>query len=312
MKYIIPLILLSIFSHALDVTVSILPQKYFVEQIAKDKVNVNVMVQPGFSPATYSPKTSQMRELSKSKIYFSIDVPFEEAWLDKFKNSNKSMLLVDTAEGIEKLEMQEHTHHEENNEENEHEEDAHEKHETHDEEHEKHETHSNHKEHEHEGLDPHIWVDPLLVKIQAKNILDALIKIDTINKDFYIKNYNLFVKELDILDSSIKKILKNSKNEAFMVFHPSWNYFAKAYNLEQIAVEKEGKEPKIKELIKLIEEAKEHKIKIVFVSTQFSQNAAKKIASSINAKVVNIDHLAYNWKDNLLKVANEIKNSTNE
>ena len=94
-----------------------------------------------------------------------------------------------------------------------------------------------------------------------------------------------------------------------MVFHPSWNYFAKAYDLEQIAVEKEGKNPKIKEIIELVKEAKEHNIKIVFVSPQFSQNSAKKIASSINGKVVNIDPLALDWKNNLIKVANSIKNS---
>jgi zinc transport system substrate-binding protein len=66
------------------VTVSIVPQKYFVEKIAKEKIAVNVMVQPGFSPATYEPKTSQMRDLLSSDIYFSIGVPFEESWLSIF------------------------------------------------------------------------------------------------------------------------------------------------------------------------------------------------------------------------------------
>ena len=113
MKYILISIFLSIYAFAYDVTVSILPQKYFVEQIAKDKVNVNVMVKPGFSPATYSPKTSQMRKLSKSKIYFSIDVPFENAWLEKFKYSNKNMIIVDTANNINKIEMTKHEHHDE-------------------------------------------------------------------------------------------------------------------------------------------------------------------------------------------------------
>lgn len=312
MKYILISIFLSIYAFAYDVTVSILPQKYFVEQIAKDKVNVNVMVKPGFSPATYSPKTSQMRKLSKSKIYFSIDVPFENAWLEKFKYSNKNMIIVDTANNINKIEMTKHEHHDEHEEnETHHEEKDHDKHKHH-EEHGENETHhvkKDHDEHNHDGLDPHIWLDPSLVKIQAKTILEALINIDKKNKDFYTSNYKNFIKEINTLDTKIKNILKNNKDSAFMVFHPSWNYFAKAYDLEQIAVEKEGKNPKIKEIIELVKEAKEHNIKIVFVSPQFSQNSAKKIASSINGKVVNIDPLALDWKNNLIKVANSIKNS---
>ena len=312
MKYILISIFLSIYAFAYDVTVSILPQKYFVEQIAKDKVNVNVMVKPGFSPATYSPKTSQMRKLSKSKIYFSIDVPFENAWLEKFKYSNKNMIIVDTANNINKIEMTKHEHHDEHEEnETHHVEKDHDEHKHH-EEHGENETHhvkKDHDEHNHDGLDPHIWLDPSLVKIQAKTILEALINVDKKNKDFYTSNYKNFIKEINILDTKIKNILKNNKDSAFMVFHPSWNYFAKAYDLEQIAVEKEGKNPKIKEIIELVKEAKEHNIKIVFVSPQFSQNSAKKIASSINGKVVNIDPLALDWKNNLIKVANSIKNS---
>ena len=312
MKYILISIFLSIYAFAYDVTVSILPQKYFVEQIAKDKVNVNVMVKPGFSPATYSPKTSQMRKLSKSKIYFSIDVPFENAWLEKFKYSNKNMIIVDTANNINKIEMTKHEHHDEHEEnETHHVEKDHNEHKHHD-EHEENETHheeKDHDEHNHDGLDPHIWLDPSLVKIQAKTILEALINVDKKNKDFYTSNYKNFIKEINTLDTKIKNILKNNKDSAFMVFHPSWNYFAKAYDLEQIAVEKEGKNPKIKEIIELVKEAKEHNIKIVFVSPQFSQNSAKKIASSINGKVVNIDPLALDWKNNLIKVANSIKNS---
>lgn len=268
---------------AYNITVSITPQKYFVEQIAKDKANINVMVKPGFSPATYSPKTSQMLKLANSSLYFTIDVPFEDAWLEKFKASNSKMIIIDTAKHIKKLKMEKHEHHEKDEE----------------------EVHNGTDDsHHHEkGLDPHIWLDPKLVKIQAKTILEALINIDYKNKDFYTKNYHIFINKLNKLDNTIQGILKDIPNKTFMVFHPSWQYFAKAYGLEQIAVEKEGKEPKVKELIELVKEAKEHNIKVLFVAPQFSQNSAKKIAHSINGKVISIDHLAYDWEENLIKIA---------
>lgn len=269
-----------------EVTVSVLPQKYFVEKIAGDKVHVTVMVKPGFSPTTYEPKTSQMKRLANSKIYFAIDVPFEDVWLDKFKNSNKNMLIVDTAENVVKLEMEEHSHHEEEKE-------------------------AQNEEHhdEHEGLDPHIWTDPIIVKIQAKNILDALVQIDAKNADLYKRNYIKFMIELDDLNEKLETILKPYANKAFMVFHPSWGYFAKRYSLEQVAIESEGKEPKPNELIELIKDAKEHKIKIVFVSPQFSQKSAKVIANSINGKVITMDHLSLDWDNNLIKTAQSIANT---
>ncbi len=307
-------IMFSVMVFAKEVTVSISAQKYFVEKIAKEKVAVNVMVKPGFSPATYEPKVSQMRKLSSSEAYFSIGVPFESVWLEKFKHANEKILLVDTSSGIEKIEMEEHEHHEDeedaHHEKESHEEDAHheEKHEehAHHENEDKHEENEEHEKHEHGGLDPHIWLDPILVKVQAKNIYLALVKIDIKNKEFYRKNYESFLNELDSLDNKLKTILKPYKHKAFMVFHPSWGYFAKRYDLEQIAIEVQGKEPKPAQLVELVEEAKKHNIKIVFVSPQFSQNGAKTISKSINGNVAIINPLAEKWDENLIKVAKEI------
>lgn len=262
-----------------QLTVNILPQKYFVQKIVKDKFDINVMVKPGSSPHNFEPKPSQMKLLDESKAYFLIGDPSEKAWLDRFKQNTKNTLFVDTTIGIEKIQMQPDEH-----------------------EHE-------HHDHDHSGLDPHIWLDPVLVKIQAKNIYEAMIKIDAQNSDFYKANYEEFIKELDALDEQIKKLLTPYEKKSFMVFHPSWGYFAKRYNLEQISIEVEGKEPKPNELVELIEEAKKHNIKVIFVAPQFSQKSAQTISKSIGANVIAIDPLTDNWNENLLKVAKEIVNS---
>ena len=297
----------SLFASKEQITVSILPQKYFVQKIVGDKFDVNVMVQPGFSPATYEPKSSQMKDLVNSKLYFSIDVPFEKVWLKKFKQNAKNTLFVDSHEGIEKLAMAKHTHHEEDN----HKDDEHkdDEHKDHGHNHgKKHSTHEEdlHEEDNHEGLDPHVWLDPILVKIQAKNIFDAIVKIDPSNQSFYKTNYENFLKQLDDLNSKIEEILKDSKEKSFMVFHPSWGYFAKRYDLEQIAIEVEGKEPKPNELVEMIEDAKEHNIKVVFVAPQFSQKSAKTISKNLNANVVTINPLSLKWDEELINTANQI------
>ena len=268
-----------------EITVNILPQKYFVEKIVKDKFDINVMVKPGVSPHNFEPKPSQMKSLVASKAFFLIGDSSEKAWMDKFKQNAKNTLFVDTTKGIEKIQMQEHNHHDEAN------------------------VDAKHDEHDHSGFDPHVWLDPLLVKIQAKNIYEAMVEIDSQNGDFYKTNYEEFIKELDTLDENIKTILSPYKDKAFMVFHPSWGYFAKRYDLEQISIEIEGKEPKPNELVELIEEAKKYDIKIVFVAPQFSQKSAKTISKNINANVIAIDPISGNWKESMLDTANQIANS---
>ncbi|GIT97670.1 metal ABC transporter solute-binding protein, Zn/Mn family [Sulfurovum sp. TSL1] len=273
-----------IFSN-INAVVSILPEQTFVKAIGGDKVNISLMVQPGNSPHTYEPKPSQMVEIAKAQLYFAIDVEFEQVWLSKFKSLNPEMQIIDLAEGITKIEMTEA-----------HEENGHEE-----------ESDTDHSEHKHEGKDPHIWTAPANVKIIAKNIYNALKKEDPENSDYYKKNLDIFLTEIDKIDREIIDILSSLKDgKKFMVFHPSWGYFAQAYHLEQIAVEVEGKEPKPKELIHLLEEAKEEKVKAIFTQPEFSDTVAKIIAKELQIPVVKVSPLAANWSENLINIAKAI------
>ena len=268
--------------------VSIVPQQYFVQQIGKDKVDVSVMVRPGASPATYEPKPLQMAKLSKSRIYFSIGVPFETFWLDKIASANPEITIVHTDKGIEKRPMA--AHH------NEEEEPAGHNHEA---------VHEN--DHGHAGLDPHTWLSPKLVKIQAGHILDALVAADPGNKDFYTANYHVFIKKIEALDLDLVRMLKNKAGMQFMVFHPSWGYFARDYNLKMIPIEIEGKNPKPAKLQALIAHAKDEGIKVIFVQPQFSTKSAALVAKEINGQVIPADPLALDWLDNMKKVAEQFK-----
>lgn len=259
------------------VTVSIAPQKYFVEQIAKDLVIVNTMVGAGASPHTYEPKPAQMKMLANSDAYFSIGDGFEKAWLPRFKSSNPKMLIVDSIKGIQKIAMTEH-HHEA--------------------------AKGGHDKHEGNiELDPHVWLDPMLVKVQAKNIFDALCTLYPLHVKTFEKNYHEFINALDTLDATINETLKEVKNRSFIVFHPSFGYFAAHYNLEQIPVEVSGKEIKPNELATIIKEAKEEGATVIFVSPQFSQKSAKIIAKEIGGKILTIDPLSEKWYENMISIA---------
>ncbi|OCR87506.1 ABC transporter substrate-binding protein [Campylobacter fetus subsp. testudinum] len=450
------------------VTTSILPTKYFVEQIAGDSVDVNYMVNAGADPHIYEPRPEQMKNLEKSDIFFAVGMEYENTWLPRFAKSYPSLDIIKTQKGVPLISSEAHEHGDHDNE-------------KHDEKHDHAKQHkdsyygifddkdvkdrdisdwngdfnsvyaylidgsldpvleakasapnsdknfkeykkyyekgykssinrivinngdisfytskgvntgkyaykgyeiltyksgkkgvryqfenidknskapkfiqfSDHEispakishfhiymgddsfktlslelenwptfyksnmkkadiiedmlEHIDRNFDTHIWVDPLLVKIQAKNIADALIAHYPKNKALYEENLAKFQNELDMLDSYIKEQLASVENRNFIVYHPSWAYFAKRYGLNQIAIETEGKEPKPAQLANIIKEAKEENVKVIFVAPQFSKKAAQLIAKEAGANVVEIDNLAENWVESMKNTAKAFK-----
>ncbi|MGD9251515.1 MAG: zinc ABC transporter substrate-binding protein [Desulfobacterales bacterium] len=291
----------------LPVFVSIVPQNYFVQQIGKDLVAVQAMVQPGASPATYEPKPQQMADISKTKIYFAIGVPFENAWLEKIAAANPDMQVVHTDHGIDKRAMAAHHHHDEEHAEGHHDTDHHEAEHGHEKDGHHEEGEHDEDHHEHAGLDPHIWLSPPLVKIQARNILDALQKADPAHGSVYEANFKAFTAQIDQLDANLKKTFAGKKGLQFMVFHPAWGYFADTYGLEQVPIEIEGKDPKPAQLKELIEHARENDIKVVFVQPQFSTKSAELVAREIGGQVAFADPMAEDWMANLRQAADKFQ-----
>ncbi|EOJ2287006.1 zinc ABC transporter substrate-binding protein, partial [Campylobacter jejuni] len=247
------------------VSVSIAPQAFFVKKIAADTLDVNVILPPNSNEHNFEFKPSAMKKLEKSDIYFTIGLEFEKVFTDKFKQNFPKLQVVNMQKNIALIQT--------------------------------------HDTHEHEHFDPHTWLDPILVQTMALNIYDALIQKYPQNKNLYKQNLDKFLAELDSLNLQIASKLEKLKNREFVVYHPSWTYFAKRYNLAQIPVEILGKEPKSKDLQKLITLMKDKNLKVIFVQNGFPENAAKTLAKECDAKIYKIDHLSYDWENELLKTA---------
>ncbi len=256
--------------------VSILPQKYFVEQIAKDRFDVVALVPKGASPATYSLKPSQLRQIKSAKLYFTIGVPFERAWRDRIASANPNLRFVDSTKYIRLYPIAEH-HHE--------------------------------GHHEKELLDPHVWLAPNLVTQIARVILEELVRLDPAHQEEYLSNYKNFVSKVAAIDAKIFSMVLHSHTKAFVISHPSLGYFARSYGLEQLAIEQEGKEPKMQELIALVQKAKTLGIHAIFIEPQFPKKSAHFLAKKLEAKVVVIDPLALDWEQNILRIARAITGS---
>lgn len=267
----------------INVSVSVIPQAFFVKQIAGDLVNVNIMVDKGKGPETYEPSIKQLKSLSKSDVYFFIGIPFENAWLERFKGVNPNMKIV---QPLQKGILEEYLAKYEDN-------DNHHDHEKH---------YSDEKHHHHS---PHIWLSFVLSKAHAKQIAQTLIEIDPKNTQIYNKNLEKFLSEIDEAYEDSKKMFENNK-KSFLVFHPAWEYLANELNIKEYSIEKEGKEAKINHTKKILNIIKQNNIKVIFVQPQFSQKSANAIAKEANLKVKIADPLSYDWLNNLKNFLKEI------
>jgi zinc transport system substrate-binding protein len=259
----------------IQVGVSIAPQAFFVQRLGGERVSVTVLAPAGANAHTYEPKPEQLKALSQAQLYFRIGVEFEAAWMDRL-TVGRHLRVVDTTQGIALMPMIAGYHQE-----GEAKDAAHE-----------------------EGLpDPHIWLSPRLVRVQAQTIHAALVDVDPTHRVDYDENLKQFLDELDALDAELAETLNGLISRQFMVFHPSWGYFARDYDLAMIPIEVGGQEPSAQELAALITAAKAQGIRVVFAQPSLSTRTAETIAREIGGQVVLIDPLAEDWATNLHRVA---------
>lgn len=274
----------------LIVAVTVAPQEYFLEKVGGDRVQSLVLVPTGADPHVYEPRPGQMKTLARAAAWFTVGMEMEAAWAEKFRAVNPAMRVVATDAGIAKLPMAEHEH------------EGH----GHGEEHEPAAEHGHAEGHHHDLLDPHIWLSPALAKVQAAAMRDALSSLDPAGAATYAANYEAFATECDALARDVTTLLADLPSRVFMVFHPSWGYFARDFGLTQLAIEVAGKEPSPRDLAHLVEEAREHDIRAIFVAPQFSRRTAGVVAREIGAGLVEADPLADDWADNLCRVARSL------
>lgn len=260
------------------ITVSILPQKYFVEKIAGNTFQIEVMVPLGTSPETYEPTARQLKQVANSSIYFSIGhIDFELALLDKIQGSNPYVKFVDTSEGTELI--SDHFH-----------------------------THADGTVHHH-GADPHIWLSPKEVRVQANNIFNALVAVDPDNTQIYLANYEKFLQEIDELDRQMREILKVAKGRTILVYHPAFGYIARDYGFNQIGIEFEGKTPSPTHMKNIVDIANKENITTIFVQQEYEKQYSKTVAAEINAEIVILNDLSEQWSKNLIDIATKIQTS---
>jgi zinc transport system substrate-binding protein len=253
-------------------SVSLEPQKYFLETIAGDKFQINSVITSGSNPESFDPAPAQMLALSKSSIYFKIGhLNFENVWLNKLKENNSSLNVVDCSEGI-------------------------------------HAILDNPADINscHIGIDPHIWSSPQMALVLVKNMYEAIISLDPENEAFYGQNMQALLNEFAATDSIIKSYLADAPSKSFFIYHSALGYFAGEYGLTQYCIEQDGKAPTPAQLRQSIDIARQNNVQVVFIQTEYDRKNAETLANEIGAKVVAIDLLSYQWSAELIKIAKSL------
>jgi zinc transport system substrate-binding protein len=260
-------------TQAASIFVSVPPLVPVLKALDTDN-QVESLVTAGYSPATYSPTPRQLVALSNANIFVRSGLPYEAAWMSRIKAVNPSILIVDLRDGVDLLEH--HHHH----------------HEGHD---------------EHEDTDPHLWTDPVLIANQLDKLAQALIKLTPDREQVIVKNYLRYQQQLLGIDNQIRTLLAPYANNTFYVYHPAWSYFAKRYQLNQVSLERGGKDFGPHALEHVLEASRHNAHRVLFVQPQFDRRLAQRVADEIHGYVVTIDPLSEAYPSNLLDAATALK-----
>lgn len=244
-------------SPKLQVISSFYPMYEFSEKVGQEKVDVTLLVPPGVEPHDWEPTIKDVQSLQKADLIVINGIGFE-GWVHDLEETNYQGVIVDTSKGII-------TRHNEIFESSEHED-----------------------EHSHGPNDPHIWLDPVLVKIQVQNIADAFSISDPDNKNYYQQNAESYIAELEILDSKIRQELSGC-NDDFVAYHDAFSYFAEQYGLHQhtiISSNDPHAEPTAKTLENVINTTRELDLKIIFTEETADPRTSEVIANEIGGKTL--------------------------
>lgn len=249
------------------VLVTLAPYATFVNAIAGDAVSIEVFVPAGANPHTYEPVPKQVERFSQAKVWFRLGDPIEDKIVPFLRE--RHVKDIDLTEGMKLLSTSDVVCEE---------------------------------GHSHGSKDLHVWLDPVLVIDQAKIILDHLVEILPEQQEMLENNYEEFVQKLSRLNDEIAGQLIPFQNSYLLVSHPSLGYYCARYDLHQISVECEGKDPRPQQVEAIVKEADENDVRMVLIEPQQNNKGAQLIGEKLNLPVYQIDPLSPDYFDAMRRI----------
>ena len=280
----------------LSIAVTFDAMEELTKAVVKDLADVSLIIPEGMEPHEAEPTAQNLIFLTNADvlIYNGFGMEF---YLEKVLKAvnNKNLVLVEASKGVKPIEIDYDDHDDD-----------------------EHDFHHHHDGHHHGNIDPHAWLSLQATRIMVKNIESALSKLDKKNAKTYAKNANFYIKELDKLYAEYVKKFKSVKNKTLVTSHAAFAYLCRDFGLVQNSITDvfaEG-EPNAKQLVKLVEYCKKHKVKTIFSEEIANQTLAQTLSNEVGGKVVKIytietkeDELPYlmRMKENLKRIYENLR-----
>lgn len=255
---------------------TIAPYAFALEKIAGNSLQIETLIPQGMNIHTFEPSPKLVEAQSKASIWFRIGEPFEKKIVASLQERNPSLKIVDLQEGLHLLSYHDSVEL------------------------------SPCEGHEHASYDLHTWLSPKLFLKQAKTIAETLIEYFPENRDLYQKNFNDLARELGSLEKKITEILKPYQGQALLVSHPAFGYFCTDFGFVQLSVECEGKDPRPKDIEKLLTKTKEFTIRCVLLQQGYNNRGAILLGKKLQLPIYRVDPYARDYLSNLLQLSKNI------
>ena len=269
----------------LFVLASFYPIGQFVSNVGGDKIESALVLPPGAEPHDWEPTVRDVQNMREADVIVINGIGFE-TWVEDLEGVGFDGILVDTSSGIELMDAVEGAldHHDEDEDHGEDERDEDEA---------KDEDHGEEEDHGELLGDPHIWLNPIHVQVQVRNIADGLSEADPANAGYYRANANAYIAELQQLDSDIRTGLESCSNE-FIAFHQAFTYFSAEYGLVQHTILKAATphgEVAPRTLEAVIETARQQGITTIFTEESADPRTSQVVADEIGGQVLTLSPL---------------------
>lgn len=253
--------------HKPSVVVSIQPQRYLLEAIVGNKVQVSCLLSDDSNPETYEPDMQVMLSLERSDAYFAIGtIGYELAIMPKLKSNNPDLPIVNTSKGIQFL--------------------------------------ASHDADE-GNVDPHVWVSVRNAKIIARNMYDHLVKLYPKWEKYFTKRHDALQKQFDAMDRQFTEQVKKADHTSFLVWHPTLSYLARDYQLQQISLD-DGKEPTINALRSRLDLARKSGAQVLLLQPQIDSRQAATLLQELNVEKVEINPMSQHWAEEMKRMMDAI------
>lgn len=249
----------------LKVSVTFNAMKEFAEAVGKDKVEISAIIPDGTEPHDFEPKAQDLAGLSNARVFVYSGLGME-AWVEEAIKAagNAELITVEASRGADAISNTEPEEIE-----------------------------------EHGQYDPHLWLSLKGAQLEVKNIKDALVRADPSNQDYYEKNCNDYVSQLEGLYNEYNGKFQSAAKKSFVTGHAAFAYLCRDFGLEQNSVEDvfaEG-EPSAQQLTELVEYCRENKVTTIFAEEMASPDVSRTLAGEVGARVETIYTIESNEDD---------------